>query len=345
MAFSSSKRKELHRLIGAFEAEAAKFHGLRLSTFSVAQQQPQDRNRFHAVNHAVMLWQYYGSIADDDQVQAFENNLQSSNLQFGLRGAALSCFGVLEGEPLELFLRMAKRAGTLFEGEAAMQIKTRVTNEIARREMRRNGEGKPMAVVNANPLAIWLNYLLYHLSCTSPGAERHRQIEPDPFSLSLLALERLEEDDGIGKIDRSTSSIDRLHFMVAVSFPGERRAYVADVVNVLRKGLGEDAVFYDHTYQSQLARPNLDLLLQDIYRNRADLLLVFLGAEYQEKLWCGLEWRAIRELIKERADSKVMFVRFDDNKVDGVFTIDGYIDARRNNPKDVARCVMERLSV
>ena len=292
-----------------------------------------------------MLWQYYGSVADVNQVQEFEKNLKSSDLKFGLRGAVLSCFGLLEGESLCLFLRMAKRAGSLFEGDAAMQIKTRVTGEIAQHEIHQNGTGKPMSVVNDNPLAIWLNYLLYHLSCTNPAAERHRQIEPDPFSLSLLALERLEEEDGIGKIDRSPSSIDHLHFMVAVSFPGERRAYVADVVNVLRKGLGEDAVFYDHTYQSQLARPNLDLLLQDIYRNRADLLLVFLCAEYEEKQWCGLEWRAIRELIKERADSKVMFVRFDDNKINGVFTIDGYIDARRNNPKDVARYVMERLSV
>lgn len=344
MIFSSSQRKELRRLIEAFEAEAGRFHELKFSTFAISQQAVDDARRFMDPNHGIVLWQYYGPLAGEDRVQTLDNNLQTSNLKFGIRGAELSQFGILEGEPLQLFLRMAVRAGTLFEAETAKQIKTRVTNEIASEELRRNPECKPMSVINDNPLAIWLNYLLYHVSRISPGAARYRQIEPDPFSLSLLALERLEEEQQIGKIDRSTSSIDEQHFRVAVSFPGEHRSYVVKVVNALQSKLGEDAVFYDHTYQSQLARPNLDLLLQDIYRNRTDLIVVFLCSEYQQKQWCGLEWRAIRELIKEGADTKLMFVRFDDNKVDGVFSIDGYLDARRNKPQEIACYVVDRLS-
>ena len=131
LSFSSIKRREIRRLIEAFEVEAAKFHELRFSTFFITQQESQDQRRFHVANHGVMLWQYYGSVADVNQVQEFEKNLKSSDLKFGLRGAVLSCFGLLEGESLCLFLRMAKRAGSLFEGDAAMQIKTRVTGEIA----------------------------------------------------------------------------------------------------------------------------------------------------------------------------------------------------------------------
>jgi hypothetical protein len=343
MTFSISKRKELQRLIKAFEAEAEKFHELRFSTLFLNQREVDDHERFNKPHHAVMLWQYYGSIAGEDRIQALDKNLQASNLQYGVRGAELSQFGVLEGDSLQLFLRMAVRAGTLFEGSTAKRIKERVTYEIAWDELRRDPKSKPMSVINDNPLAIWLNYLLYHVSCTNPGADRYRRIEPDPFSLSLLALERLEEENEIGKIDRSQCSIDKQHFSVALSFPGEHRTYVAEVVSVLEKELGEDTVFYDHTYQSQLARPNLDNLLQDIYRNRADLIVVFLCTEYQTKPWCGLEWRAVRELMKDSSDNKVMFIRFDDNKVDGVFSIDGYLDARRNKPKAIAHLVLERF--
>jgi hypothetical protein len=70
--------------------------------------------------------------------------------------------------------------------------------------------------------------------------------------------------------------------------------------------------------------------------------VVFLCEEYAQKQWCGLEWRAIRDIIKAKED-KVMFVRFDDGAVDGVFSIDGYIDARRFSEKEVAGFIMQRL--
>lgn len=339
---SPNKRKELHRLLKAFEEEAARFHDLRFSVLSVSQEVPEEQIKFDSPHHCVMLWQYYGKLRDDRQVQAFQENIATSDLKFGIRGAEISQFGVLEGQPLQLFLRMAKRAGSLFEGRAAHQIKTRVTDEIQKSHQFSSFAGKPVSVVNDNVLAIWLNYLLYHLSL-SGWTRRRERIEPDPFSLSLLALERLEEEGWIGKIDRSSGSIDELKFKVAVSFPGERRAYVAEMVDVLQRSLGKDSVFYDHNYQSQLARPNLDLLLLDLYSNRAELLVVFVCSEYREKAWCGLEWRAIRSLMSTHADRKVMFVRFDDNKIDGLLSIDGYIDARRNSPTRLAGLVMERL--
>jgi hypothetical protein len=128
-----------------------------------------------------------------------------------------------------------------------------------------------------------------------------------------------------------------------MSFPGEKRAYVSEVVEALRKTTGQDSVFYDYDYQSQLARPNLDTLLQCIYRNQSELIIVFLCAEYTQKQWCGLEWRAIRDIIKSKNDERVMFVRFDDAPVDGVLSIDGYIDARVHSASQLAKFIMERL--
>jgi TIR domain len=338
------KTDELQRLISLFESEAAKFHPLTLTTFFVTQKGASLDRPFAKPNHAIMLWQYYGALKTDQDPSRLAANIMESELKWGVRGADLTCYGVLEGESCELFIRMTQRAGSLFDDTEARSIKSKVIDELVAAEQSRQPSTKRVAVINDNPLAIWINYLLYHLSLTNPGRERTQKVEPDPFSLSLLALERLLAERATGKIDRSSRKLSDISFQVAMSFPGERRPYVAATVDKLREHLGPDAVFYDHDYQAQLARPNLDTQLQDIYRNRSSLVVVFLCEKYTEKQWCGLEWRAIRDMIKFKQDDQVMFVRFDDAAVDGVLSIDGYIDARCHSPNDLAGFVLTRLS-
>lgn len=121
--------------------------------------------------------------------------------------------------------------------------------------------------------------------------------------------------------------------------------YVSNVVELIRPKLGKDSIFYDFDYQSQLARPNLDTMLQNIYRNNSELIVVFLCAEYSKKQWCGLEWRAIRDIIKAKENKRIMFVRFDNTDVDGVFSIDGYIDANKLSETEVSKFILERISL
>jgi hypothetical protein len=134
-------------------------------------------------------------------------------------------------------------------------------------------------------------------------------------------------------------------FDVAFSFPGEVREFVESIAAILEREIGPNTYFYDNNYKSQLARPSLDTLLQDIYRNRSKLIVVFLCEKYQEKEWCGIEFRAIRDIIKEREHTKVMFIKLDDGQVNGVFGVDGYIDGRRHTPAEVAKFIQERLSL
>lgn len=143
-----------------------------------------------------------------------------------------------------------------------------------------------------------------------------------------------------GAIDVSTHS-----FEVGLSFPGEAREFVVQVAERLEGFLGPNTYFYDENYVAQLARPQLDTLLQDIYRNRSKLVVVFIGADYQNKNWCGTEWRAIREIIHERDNQRIMLVRMDDGDVDGIFRNDGYVDARRFSPADVASFINERVEL
>jgi hypothetical protein len=139
-------------------------------------------------------------------------------------------------------------------------------------------------------------------------------------------------------VDVTTATFD-----VALSFPGEKRPYARAVADRLSLVLGRNHIFYDEYYKSQLARPNLDTLLQDIYRNRSRLIVVFLCEAYQSKDWCGIEFKAIREILKERDDSRVMYVRFDEGQVQGVFSTDGYIDAKSHTPIEVADLIVERV--
>lgn len=132
-------------------------------------------------------------------------------------------------------------------------------------------------------------------------------------------------------------------FDVALSFPGEVRAYTEAVARQLLRVLGNNSVFYDNFYKSQLAMPNLDTALQDIYRKRSRLVVCFLSEDYATKKWCGIEFRAIRDIINDKRDEMVMFIRFDDAPVDGVFAHDGYIDAKVHSEIEVASMIHERV--
>lgn len=339
----AERTDELRRLLRAFESEAGKFHPLTLSLLYVMRDGPSLNRPIAKPNHAIMLWQYYGVIQGDRGAAALAKNLEDSDLKWGIRGAELTCFGVLEGPGCELFVRMAQRAGALFDKDEASSLKSRMVEEILKAELKRCAPDKPTATSNDNPLALWLNYVLFHISLTNPGRERAQRIDPDPFTLSLLALERLHSQRSIEKADKLLQPLSTLRFKVAMSFPGERRHYVSDTVAALRPHLPADSIFYDYDYQAHLAKPNLDILLQDIYRNRADLIVIFLCEEYAGKQWCGLEWRAIRDLIKHKKDDQIMFVRFDDAPVEGALSIDGYVDARAHPPEKVAEFIRQRI--
>lgn len=144
---------------------------------------------------------------------------------------------------------------------------------------------------------------------------------------------------------RKAVDVTTHQFDVALSFPGEDRNYVEQVAEQLERIIGPNSYFYDNNYVGQLARPSLDILLQDIYGKRSKLIVVFIGSNYQAKDWCGIEIKAIREIINARDHDRIMFVRTDDGLVDGIVKSDGYVDARKFNAAQVAEMIAERISL
>ncbi|HKH43896.1 MAG TPA: TIR domain-containing protein [Thermoanaerobaculia bacterium] len=131
-------------------------------------------------------------------------------------------------------------------------------------------------------------------------------------------------------------------FRIALSFPGEHRPFVGQVAEHLSAAVGRERMLYDQYYESEFARVDLDTHLQRLYHDESELIAVFLCADYERKDWCGLEWRAIRDLIKRRQVSSVMPLRFDNTEIPGLFSTDGYIWIGERSPKDIADRILER---
>ncbi len=338
------RTKEIHRLIEAFEKEANQFYDIEFSVFYLSQNGPVEDRKFHEKNHTIMLWQYQGNMDEKNVSERVTKNVMESNLQWGLKGAQYTCCGVIEGPETDLFVKMAKRSANLFDKNEIRKIQNAITAKL-RQKLKENGVERTIMAFNRNPLGIWMSYLLYHLSMVQEDFQPINRIDPEPFCLSLLALEKLLEDKKPSKSDRSSKRLEDIKFKVALSFPGEKRRYVSNVVKQLKKTLGSDSVFYDYDYQSQLARPNLDVFLQKIYREQSELIVVFLCKEYSEKEWCGLEFRAVRDMIKSKNSDKVMFVKFDDSQIDGLFSVDGYISAEQHSSNEIADFVLQRIEL
>ena len=142
---------------------------------------------------------------------------------------------------------------------------------------------------------------------------------------------------------RRLVDIGQHRFQVALSFPGEHRSFVERVAMELEEHLGSNACFYDKYYEALLARPNLDVLLQGIYGERSDLVVVFVCAEYDVKKWCGIEWQKIRERRAWGNEGDIMYVRVGRGDVKGMSRLDGYLDAQAKSPEEVAALIVHRL--
>lgn len=171
------------------------------------------------------------------------------------------------------------------------------------------------------------------------------EIHRHHWSIKEVDLIARLRDIGVALPTRRANHIDVTthHFDVGLSFAGETREFVADVAAALDHEIGRRNYFYDNHHKAQLARPSVDALLEDIYRNRCRLVVAFIGSDYEKKDWCGLEFRVVREIVFKREHDRVMYVRMDDGDVSGVLKTDGYIDARRHKPDEVARFIRERL--
>jgi len=332
-------KREWRRLRQDFELQAKQYHDLTLSIYIMTKDSSIDEESFGHPNHSIMLWQYFGNIDSDSSINELTN---AQITRLGISKARTTAWGVVTGAQTELFRRIAYRAGSLISHE----LRHLITENIMRNVVDRQLKGKPVFVCNTNPLSVWLNFVLTSITAFQPERFRHPTLDVDPFTASLTAFDHLflskgnkeRSNDDLKAINRSGK-----RFKIALSFPGEKRKYVSKIAKGLADRLGQDSVFYDKYFEAELAKPNLDITLQKIYHEDSELIVVFICKEYEKKDWCGLEWRAIRDIIKLRQDENIMPMRFDDTEIPGFFSIDGYIDLRKRSANTIVDLICQRL--
>ena len=134
-------------------------------------------------------------------------------------------------------------------------------------------------------------------------------------------------------------------FRVAFSFAGEKRKFVADVASILSTRFGQAAILYDKYHEAEFARRDLGFYLPDLYHKHSDLIVVVLSADYPGKEWCGLEWAAIFDLLKQRRDDEVMLCRFNHANVEGLFSTSGFVELDFKTPDEAAELILQRLAL
>jgi hypothetical protein len=133
-------------------------------------------------------------------------------------------------------------------------------------------------------------------------------------------------------------------FRIAFSFAGEKRDFVAKIAAILAKRFSEDQILYDKYHKAEFARARLGRYLPKLYYDQSALVVVILCRKYNQKEWCGLEWDAIFDLIKQRREDEVMLCRFDMATADGLFSDTGYADLDNENADQAAALILERLA-
>src|SRR5215831_9709039 len=135
---------------------------------------------------------------------------------------------------------------------------------------------------------------------------------------------------------------DTYEFDVAVSFAGEDREFVEEVVAQLKKaGL---RVFYDSDHAAEMWGEDLIEYLDDIYRMKARYAMVFISHSYAGKMWTRHERRSALARALEQTTPYVLPVRLDDTVLKGFRPTVGYLDARKLGLSGIVRVALTKLA-
>lgn len=142
-----------------------------------------------------------------------------------------------------------------------------------------------------------------------------------------------------------SSETNLKRFRIAFSFAGEKREFVEATARILAQRFGEERILYDKFHEAEFAYADLAFDLPTLYKNDTDLIVAVFCRDYDQKQWCGLEWRAIFSLIKENQSKKILLSRFDLMDGKGLFGLGGFIDLDQKAPEQFTTLILQRLAI
>lgn len=136
-------------------------------------------------------------------------------------------------------------------------------------------------------------------------------------------------------------------FHVAFSFAGAQRGLVMAMAEEVERRLGFSTVFYDDWFEHEIAGRNADLLLQRLYADRCELVVVCVSGEYDDRQWTRIEHEAVRARYQrsesEEDRKRVLLVRVGDGEVEGILCNAIVPDIRSRSPEAACDLIIARL--
>jgi hypothetical protein len=138
-------------------------------------------------------------------------------------------------------------------------------------------------------------------------------------------------------------------FTVAFSLAGEQRQLILPIAQEVEAILGTSTVFYDAWYEHWIAGSDADLLLQELYGKKAELVVMCVSREYGDKPWTRTEHRAVRARLMQAATAedrhRIFPVRVGDGEVEGVLLNEIVPDLREKTAVEAAELIVARLNL
>lgn len=132
-------------------------------------------------------------------------------------------------------------------------------------------------------------------------------------------------------------------FDIAVSFAGENRAFVEEIVRAVQQSAPDITVFYDEDYKYDAWGKNGIEYFTDVYMKRSRYVAMFISQKYAEKEWPIAERRAaLARALIERSEY-VLPIRIDDTQLPGMPPTVIYIEAIREGVPGIATGILHKL--
>ncbi|MDA3076804.1 TIR domain-containing protein [Campylobacter sp. JMF_04 NA10] len=137
-------------------------------------------------------------------------------------------------------------------------------------------------------------------------------------------------------------SLEKHEYDIAVSFAGENREYVEQVVRALQNyGVN---VFYDKDKKVEKQGKDLFEYFPDVFINKAKYIVIFISEYYKEKVWTKHEFNSIKErILKSKED--IFLIKFDKTDLLGISKTKYYINANENTPIEVADILVRKIGI
>jgi len=113
--------------------------------------------------------------------------------------------------------------------------------------------------------------------------------------------------------------------------------------------LGRSTVFYDTWYEHWIAGRDADLLLQKLYGEMTELVVICVSGAYGDKPWTRMEHGAVRARLMQAATAedrdRIFPIRVGDGEVEGVLFNEIVPDLRDKTPVEAAELIVARLKL